>query len=104
MSKKLFVGSLPFSTNNDELKTMFEPYGDVVSAVVINDKQTKKSKGYGFVEMGTEEMAQSAISNLNESEVKGRKIVVSEAKSESPRPSQSRERRYNRNNSDRRNY
>lgn len=81
MSKKLFVGSLPFSTTNEELQKLFEPYGEVTSAVVIRDKQTRRSKGYGFVEMTSEDAANEALEALNGSEVKGRKIVVSEAKS-----------------------
>lgn len=80
MSKKLFVGSLPFSTTNEELQKLFEPYGEVTSAVVIRDKQTRRSKGYGFVEMSTDESAKDALEALNGSEIKGRKIVVSEAK------------------------
>ncbi len=80
MSKKLFVGSLPYSTTNEELQKMFEPYGEVASAVVIRDKQTRRSKGYGFVEMTSEEAANNALDALNGSEVKGRKIVVSEAR------------------------
>lgn len=81
MSKKLFVGSLPFSTTNEELQKLFEPYGEVTSAVIIRDKQTRRSKGYGFVEMTSEDAANEALEALNGSEVKGRKIVVSEAKS-----------------------
>lgn len=81
MSKKLFVGSLPFSTTNEELQKLFEPYGEVTSAVVIRDKQTRRSKGYGFVEMTSEDAANEALEALNGSEVKGRKIVVNEAKS-----------------------
>lgn len=80
MSKKLFVGSLPFSTTNEELQKLFEPFGEVTSAVVIRDKQTRRSKGYGFVEMTSAEAANDALEALNGSEVKGRKIVVSEAK------------------------
>lgn len=80
MSKKLFVGSLPFSTTNEELQKLFEPYGEVTSAVVIRDKQTRRSKGYGFVEMSSDESAKDALEALNGTEVKGRKIVVSEAK------------------------
>jgi RNA recognition motif-containing protein len=78
---KLFIGSLPWSVNDAELKTLFEPYGNVQSAKVITDKQTRRSKGFGFVEFETEAQASAAINALNESEVKGRKIVVSQAKS-----------------------
>lgn len=81
MSKKLFVGSLPFAVSNEELQKMFETYGEVTSAVVIKDKQTRRSKGYGFVEMASEEAAAAAMEALNKSELNGRNIVVNEAKS-----------------------
>ncbi|MCX8009861.1 MAG: RNA-binding protein [Ignavibacteria bacterium] len=84
MSKKLFVGNLPFSTTNEELQKLFEQYGEVVSAIVISDKQSRRSKGYGFVEMSSDEISKTAMESLNGSEVKGRKIVVSEAKSTGP--------------------
>ncbi len=80
MSTKLFIGSLPWSVNDAELKTLFEPYGNVQSAKVITDKQTRRSKGFGFVEFETEAEASAAINALNDTEIKGRKIVVSEAK------------------------
>lgn len=80
MSTKLFIGSLPWSVNDAELKSLFEPYGNVQSAKVITDKQTRRSKGFGFVEFETEAEASAAINALNETEIKGRKIVVSEAK------------------------
>ncbi len=80
MGTKLFIGSLPWSVNDAELKSLFEPYGNVQSAKVITDKQTRRSKGFGFVEYETEAEASAAINALNETEVKGRKIVVSEAK------------------------
>lgn len=80
MSTKLFIGSLPWSVNDAELKSLFEPYGNVQSAKVITDKQTRRSKGFGFVEYETEAEASAAINALNDTEVKGRKIVVSEAK------------------------
>jgi len=80
VSTKLFIGSLPWSVNDAELKSLFEPYGNVQSAKVITDKQTRRSKGFGFVEYETEAEASAAINALNDTEVKGRKIVVSEAK------------------------
>ncbi|AFH47751.1 MULTISPECIES: RNA-binding protein [Ignavibacterium] len=83
MSTKLFVGSLPWSVNDAELKTLFEPYGKVASAKVVTDKQTRRSKGFGFVEFETEAEASAAINALNGSEVKGRNIIVSEAKPKS---------------------
>jgi RNA recognition motif-containing protein len=80
VSTKLFIGSLPWSVNDAELKSLFEPYGNVQSAKVITDKQTRRSKGFGFVEFETEAEASAAINALNDTEIKGRKIVVSEAK------------------------
>jgi RNA recognition motif-containing protein len=77
------VGSLPWSVNDAELKTLFEPYGKVASAKVVTDKQTRRSKGFGFVEFETEAEASAAINALNGSEVKGRNIIVSEAKPKS---------------------
>ena len=80
MSTKLFVGSLSFSVNQDQLKELFETVGTVTSAVVINDRDTNRSKGFGFVEMSTEAEAQAAISNLNGKDLEGRSIIVNEAK------------------------
>lgn len=80
MSKKLFVGSLPWSVNDDSLKETFEPHGTVLSAKVITDRQTGKSRGFGFVEMENDSEADNAIRALNNSQLKGRNIVVNEAK------------------------
>ncbi len=80
MSTKLFVGSLPWAVNDDALKAAFEAHGTVVSAKVITDRETGKSRGFGFVEMENETDANNAIQALNGSELKGRNIIVSEAK------------------------
>ena len=80
MSTKLFVGSLPWAVNDDALKTAFEAHGAVVSAKVITDRQTGKSRGFGFVEMENETDATNAIQALNGSDLNGRNIIVSEAK------------------------
>ncbi|RPI71907.1 MAG: RNA-binding protein [Ignavibacteriales bacterium] len=80
MSTKLFVGSLPWAVNDDALKEAFEVHGKVVSAKVITDRETGKSRGFGFVEMENEADANNAIQALNNSELKGRNIIVSEAK------------------------
>ena len=80
MSTKLFVGSLPWAVNDDSLKTAFEAHGTVVSAKVITDRQTGKSRGFGFVEMENEADATNAIQALNGSDLNGRNIIVSEAK------------------------
>jgi RNA recognition motif-containing protein len=74
------VGSLPWSVNDDALKATFEAHGKVVSAKVITDRQSGRSKGYGFVEMEEESDANNAIQALNGKELNGRNIVVSEAK------------------------
>lgn len=80
MSKKLFVGSLPWALNDDSLKNVFEPYGKVVSAKVIKDKVNGRSRGFGFVEMESDSDADKAIQALNESDLNGRKITVTEAR------------------------
>ena len=81
MSTKLFVGSLPWSVDDEELKTNFEKHGTVVSAKVIMDRDTNRSRGFGFVEMESSSDATNAIQALNDSELNGRNIVVNEAKS-----------------------
>lgn len=80
MATKLFVGGLPYSVTDDELQQLFAPTGTVVSAKVIIDRETNRSKGFGFVEMENDEEAQAAIKQLHDSEVGGRKIAVNEAK------------------------
>ena len=80
MSTKLFVGSLPWSVDDQKLKETFEPHGNVVSAKVVTDRSTGRSRGFGFVEMESAEDAQKAMSALNDSEIGGRNIVVNEAK------------------------
>jgi cold-inducible RNA-binding protein len=80
---KLYVGNLPHSLSEQELQDLFTPFGEVKSANVIKDRFTGESRGFGFVEMLDREPAQTAISELDGKEVKGRKIKVSEAQ---PRP------------------
>ncbi|MBM3198952.1 MAG: RNA-binding protein [Chlamydiae bacterium] len=75
-NKKLYVGSLPYSLSEEELKDVFTPFGAVVSARIIMDKMTGKSKGFGFVEMETEDSALKAIDAVHGSEVQGRTLVV----------------------------
>ena len=75
----IFVGSLPFSLEEVELKGFFEEYGEVTSARIITDKATGRSKGFGFIEMPNEEEAKKAIEELNGAEVDGRTIVVNES-------------------------
>jgi len=80
VSVKLFVGSLPWTVDDAELKKAFEAYGSVLSAKIVTDRQTKKSRGFGFVEMENETEANSAIESLNGSKIKGRNIIVNQAK------------------------
>jgi RNA recognition motif-containing protein len=80
VSTKLFVGSLPWAVNDEALKEAFEAHGAVVSAKVITDRQTGRSRGFGFVEMENEADASNAIQALNGTDLKGRNIIVSEAK------------------------
>ena len=80
MSKKIFVGSLPWAVNDEALKEAFTPYGSVVSAKVVTDRQTGRSRGFGFVEMESDSEASAAIEALNGSDLNGRNIVVNEAK------------------------
>jgi RNA recognition motif-containing protein len=80
MGTKLYVGNLPFSVNNDALKDMFAAHGNVVSARIIMDKVSGRSKGFGFVEFDSDDSANTAMNALNSSEIEGRKIIVNEAK------------------------
>ena len=77
---KLFVGSLPFSMTEDELHQLFAAHGNVASAKIIIDRETGRSRGFGFVEMPTDTEAQAAIAALNNSSVAGRSIVVNVAR------------------------
>ena len=79
MAKKLYVGNLPHSTTENELQGLFASYGNVMSAQVIVDRDTGRSKGFGFVEMPNDEEANKAIAALNETELDGRTIVVKPA-------------------------
>lgn len=80
MSTKLFVGSLPWSVDDKTLQTTFEEHGTVVSAKVVKDRDTGRSRGFGFVEMENSADAKNAIAALNNTELKGRNIIVNEAK------------------------
>jgi nucleolin len=83
VSTKLFVGSLPWSVNDQKLKETFEQHGTVLSAKIITDRDTQRSRGFGFVEMENSTDASKAIKALNDSEIDGRNIVVNEAKARS---------------------
>lgn len=80
MAKRLYVGGLPWATNDETLRAGFSNAGTVVSANVIMDKMTGRSKGFGFVEMSTDEEAQNAIAMFDGKDFEGRKITVNEAK------------------------
>src|SRR3989338_6199655 len=86
MATKLYVGGLPYSVQEDALKELFAQAGNVTSAVIIMDKMSGRSKGFGFVEMATAEEAQAAISMFNEQEFEGRKLTVNEARPMEARP------------------
>jgi RNA recognition motif-containing protein len=77
----IYVGNLSWSMTNEDLSALFEQFGTVTSAKILTDKFSGRSKGFGFVEMENDEEAQAAISNLNDTDVQGRKIVVNEAQS-----------------------
>lgn len=89
MAKKLFIGGLSYSTTESALSDGFAKAGQVVSAAIIMDKVTGRSKGFGFVEMATDEDAQAAINMYNGAEFDGRQISVSEARPREDRPQRS---------------
>jgi len=91
MAKKLYVGNLSYDMTEDALKDAFSQAGTVESAIIIKDKMSGRSKGFGFVEMSTDEEAQKAIETLNGKELDGRTLTVNEA-----RPMEERPRRENR--------
>jgi RNA recognition motif-containing protein len=80
MNKKLYVGNLSYETTEDELQKLFVEVGPVVSVAIITDRSSGRSKGFGFVEMETEQAAQEAIERLNNNELNQRTITVSEAR------------------------
>ena len=86
MATKLYVGGLPYSVQEDTLKEYFAKAGNVSSAIIIIDKMSGRSKGFGFVEMSTEKEAQNAISMFNDQDFEGRKLTVNEARPMEARP------------------
>jgi RNA recognition motif-containing protein len=80
MAKKLYVGNLSYDTNDSDLQQMFAAFGTVQSAQIVMDRDTGRSKGFGFVEMGSDQEAQAAISGLNGKEAGGRSLTVNEAR------------------------
>ena len=86
MSKKLYVGNLSFRTTSSDLDQLFSQYGSVISAQVLEDRETGRSRGFGFVEMNSDEEALSAVESLHDREVQGCRLTVNEAKPREPRP------------------
>ena len=85
MGKKLYVGNLTYNVNETDLETLFSQFGTVQSAQIIIDRDTNRSKGFGFVEMGTDAEAQAAIQGLDGQDHEGRNLTVNEAKPREPR-------------------
>lgn len=85
MGKKLYVGNLTYGVNETDLENLFSQFGTVQSAQIIVDRDTNRSKGFGFVEMDTDAQAQAAIQGLNDQEHDGRRLTVNEAKPREPR-------------------
>jgi RNA recognition motif-containing protein len=86
MATKLFVGSLSWNVKDDELKEFFSEIGEVVSATVITDRESGRSKGFGFVEMSSEDEAKAAIDKLNGKDLDGRPVTVNEARPREEKP------------------
>jgi RNA recognition motif-containing protein len=86
MGNKLYVGNLAYGVRDDELQQAFAPFGTVTSAKVMMDRDTGRSKGFGFVEMGSDAEAQAAINGMNGQALEGRAIVVNEARPREERP------------------
>ncbi|MBI1322403.1 RNA-binding protein [bacterium] len=86
LSKKLYVGNLSFRTSSSDLDQLFSQYGSVISAQVLEDRETGRSRGFGFVEMNSDEEATAAVEALHDHEFQGRRLTVNEAKPREPRP------------------
>ncbi|NJD08126.1 MAG: RNA-binding protein [Methylococcaceae bacterium] len=86
MSKKLYVGNLSYGIDSRELERLFAAHGTVTSATLVTDRDTGRSKGFGFVEMANDQEAQAAISALNGKDVDGRPLIVNEARPKESRP------------------
>ncbi len=85
MGTKLYVGNLSYDMKKSDLEQMFAAHGTVASAQVITDRETQRSKGFGFVEMGSDQEAQAAIAALNGKSIEGRALTVNEARPQEPR-------------------
>jgi RNA recognition motif-containing protein len=89
MGNKLYVGNLPYSVRDNDLEQSFSQFGAVTSAKVMMERDTGRSKGFGFVEMGSDAEAQAAIEGMNGAPLGGRSLVVNEARPMEPRPPRS---------------
>lgn len=85
MGKKLYVGNLSYKMGNAELEQLFSQFGNVTSAQVVQDRETGRSRGFGFIEMGSDEEAQAAIEALHDKQHEGRPLTVNEARPKEPR-------------------
>ena len=85
MSRKLYVGNIPFETNENDLQELFAEAGAVESVNVVRDRETGRARGFAFVEMATDEAAQAAVSQLNDRTFGGRRLTVNEARPQTPR-------------------
>jgi len=85
MANKLYVGNIPYTFTNADLEQLFTPFGAVRSAEVIIDRETGRSRGFGFVELDTPQATQDAIAELNEKDIQGRNLTVDEARERTPR-------------------
>ena len=86
MSKRIYVGNLPFSATDDEVRELFEQYGSVTSIHLVTDRETGRPRGFGFVEMENGDEADEAISKLDKTQMGGRSLNVNEARPRNPRP------------------
>jgi len=80
MGKRVFVGNLPFSATEDQLRELFSAHGEVTTAEIVKDKFTERSRGFAFVEMATDEAAAAAVAALNQHQMDGRPLTVNEAR------------------------
>ena len=85
----IYVSNLSFNVQNEDLREVFAPYGEVTSAKIVNDRETGKSRGFGFVEMSDETESKKAIAELNDAELDGRNMKVTEARPKEDRPARS---------------
>ena len=83
MGKRVFVGNLPFSATEDQLRELFSAHGAVTTAEIVKDKFTERSRGFAFVEMATDEAAAAAVAALNQHQMDGRALTVNEARARS---------------------